>query len=132
MPAQVAVMQALAAGSCWAEGLRAKVEEGTGMRLSRGNVTGALAGLLGQGLIEPAGQQPRADLGGMPRKLYRLTAAGVAEAGRQREMLADLLAMADGRRGRCGTVVQEASTVHEPGDRRWVEPDGEAKLLPGE
>ncbi len=124
VPAQVAVTQALAAGPCWADGIRGKVEEATGMRLSRGNVTGAIAGLLEQGLIEPAGEQSRADLGGKPRKLYRLTAAGVVEATKQREVLAALMTMADGRRGRCGTVVEEPeSNGQDP--TRWVERDGD-------
>ncbi len=117
-------MQALAAGPCWADGIRSKVEEATGMRLSRGNVTGALAGLLEQGLIEPAGEQRRADLGGKPRKLYRLTAAGVDESAGQRETLAALMDMADGRRERCGTV----ATAHEVSGQeptRWVERDGD-------
>jgi DNA-binding PadR family transcriptional regulator len=121
-------MQALAAGPCWADGIRQRVEEATGMRLSRGNVTGAITGLLEQQLIEPAGEQPRADLGGKPRKLYRLTGAGTAEAGRQREAMSALMALADGRRGRCGTAIESTDRPSE----RWVEPDGDAKLLPAE
>lgn len=89
------------------------------MRLSRGNVTGAIAGLLEQGLIEPAGEVPRRDLGGMPRKLYRLTGSGAAEAERQRQVLAALLAMShDAPSGMA--------------ERRWVEPDEDEKLLPSE
>lgn len=116
----LAVLQALAAGPCWNDGIRERVREATGgaVDLSRGNVTPALAALVTEGLIEPAGEQPRGDFGGTPRKLYRITAAGAEEAARQREVLAALMALGDGRRDRCGTP----TSMPPPADR-WVVPD---------
>jgi DNA-binding PadR family transcriptional regulator len=119
----LAVLQALAVGPCWNDGIRERVREATGgaVDLSRGNVSPALDALAKAGLVEPAGEQPRGDFGGTARKLYRLTPAGAAEAAKQREVLAALLAMADGRRDRCGTP---ASTPQPAAGECWVEPDG--------
>ncbi|WP_437309965.1 PadR family transcriptional regulator [Sorangium sp. So ce388] len=120
----LAVLQALAAGPCWNDGIRERVREATGgaVALSRGNVTPALAALERDGFIAPAGEQPRGDFGGTARKLYRITAAGMVEAARQREALAALLDMADGRRGRCGTPTSAPPSA--PGDR-YVVKDGD-------
>lgn len=122
----LAVLQALVAGPCWNDGIRERVREATGgaVDLSRGNVSPALEALAKAGLIEPAGEQLRGDFGGTPRKLYRVTPAGEEEAARQREVLAALQAMGDGRRERCGTP----ASAHAPaaGDR-WVEPEDEAR-----
>lgn len=132
--AQAALLQELARGPGWNDGLRRRLRERTlgAVDLSRGNVTAAVDALLAAGLLEPAGEEPRADLGGTPRRLYRLTATGRAEAERQRgvvlavfgEAAATADAASPAARGGAVPVQPKpppAPQDDEPPAERWVE-----------
>lgn len=49
-----------------------------------GTAVAAIQALVAAGYIESAGDEPRADMGGTPKRLYRITDAGRVEANRQR------------------------------------------------
>jgi DNA-binding PadR family transcriptional regulator len=114
--AHVAVLQALAAGPCWNDGIRERVREATGgaIHLSRGNVSPAIQALVADGLIEPAGEQPRRDLSGMPRRLYRLTEQGMLEAERQRKVMLAVIGMGGGRPVTPGSAEAEEAAQRRP------------------
>lgn len=126
IPAQVAVLQELARGPSWADGLLQRIRDGTGgqLNLSRGNVVPALQMLLRDKLIEPAGEEPRSDLGGTPKRLYRITAKGEKRAAEDRGKAAAVLGwVVNGSPTKAAAAPVEKGPVAE----RFVVLDREAK-----
>lgn len=107
---------------------RIRAISGGAVTLSEGSVYTALRDLEREGFVASAGTESRGDRGGRPRQLYRITEAGQRMAEGHRAAVLALFggAAAEQRRERCGTAAPEAPT------ERWVEPDGDEKLLPAE
>lgn len=108
---------------------RVSVVTGGAVTLSEGSVYTALRDLERDGLIVSAGVESRGDRGGRPRQLYRITETGQRIAEAHRAVVLALFGggTAERRRDRCGAEADPGTPAE-----RWVETDGDDKLLPAE